>query len=163
MRDDPDCRCYVSHLIAEHRRLHVLLRHLRMEMAHSLAPDEQPSFAGVQRVLTKLRQELKHHFAQEDAGGCLDEAVSRCPRLAGEAQRIEAEHPQILAELDRLITQSQKSPPTHPNQLALQHEFDRLCQQLREHEKAENTLLSQGFGVTVNGDESGQAALTMDG
>jgi iron-sulfur cluster repair protein YtfE (RIC family) len=162
MRDDPECRCYVNHLIAEHRRLHSLLRHLRVEMAHSLGPDEQPSFAGVQQVLTRLRRELQQHFAEEDAGGCLDEAVSRCPRLAGEAKRIEAEHPQILAELDRLIAQSQTLPPTHPNQLALQREFDRLCQQLREHEKAENTLLSLGFGVTVNGDESGHAALTMD-
>jgi hypothetical protein len=163
MRDDPDCRCYVNHLIAEHRRLHSLLRHLRLEMVQSVGLDEQPSFAGVQRVLTQLRQELQHHFAQEDAGGCLDEAVSRCPRLAGEAKRIEAEHPQILAELDRLIVQSQTLPPTNPNHVALQREFDRLCELLRKHELAENTLLAQAFGVVVNGDESGHAALTMDG
>ena len=163
MRDDPDCRCYVNHLIAEHRRLHSLLRHLRLEMTHSLGPDEQPSFAGVQRVLTRLRQELQHHFSQEDDEGCLGEAVSRCPRLAGEAKRIEAEHPQILAELDRLISRSQTLPPTYPNHVALQREFDRLCEQLRKHELAENTLLAQAFGVVVNGDESGHAALTMDG
>lgn len=162
MREDPECRCYVDHLIAEHRRLHSLLRQMRSEMAHSVEPDEQPSFAGVQRVLTRLRQELAQHFAEEEGGGCLDEAVSRCPRLAGEAKRIENEHPQILAELNGLIAQSQTLPPTHPNQLALQREFDRLCQQLRQHEKAESVLLSQGFGVTVNGDESRHTALTMD-
>jgi hypothetical protein len=162
MRDDPDCRCYINHLIAEHRRLHALLRQMRVEMAHSLGPDERPSFAGVQRALTQLREELKQHFAEEEAGGCLDEAVSRCPRLSGEAKRIEEEHPQILAELDRLIAQSHTAPPTFPNQVTLQREFDRLCQQLREHEKAENTLLAQGFGVNVNGDESGHTALAMD-
>jgi hypothetical protein len=163
MRDDPDCRCYINHLIAEHRRLHALLRQMRVEMAHSLGPDEQPSFVGVRRVLTRLHEELQQHFAQEEGGGCLDEAVSRCPRLSGEAKRIEAEHPQILAELDRLIARSQTSPPTFPNQVALQREFDRLCQQLCQHEKAENALLAQGFGVNVNGDETGHTALTMDG
>jgi iron-sulfur cluster repair protein YtfE (RIC family) len=162
MRDDPDCRCYVNHLIAEHRRLHSLLRQLRVAIAHSVGPDEQPSFAGMQRALARLREELEQHFAQEESGGCLDEAVSRCPRLAGEATRIEAEHPQILAEIDRLIAQTQTLPPTHPNQLAAQREFDRLCEQLREHERAENTLLAQGFGVNVNSDESGHTALTMD-
>jgi hypothetical protein len=162
MRDDLDCRCYVNHLIVEHRRLHSLLRQLRVEMGHCLGPDEQPSFAGVERVLTRLRDELEHHFAQEEGGGCLDEAVSRCPRLAGEANRIEAEHPRILADLDRLIAQSHASPPTLPNQVALGRKFDRLCQQLREHERSENALLAQAFGVAVNGDDSGHTALTMD-
>jgi len=86
MHDDQECRCYVDHLIAEHRRLHALLRHMRAEIAHSVSPDEQPSFNGVARVLARLREELEQHFAQEEGGGCLDEAVSRCPRLAGEAK-----------------------------------------------------------------------------
>jgi hemerythrin HHE cation binding domain-containing protein len=162
MRDDPDCSCYVSHLIAEHRRLHYLLRQMQIAIASSIGPDEQPSFAPVQRALTQVRQELTRHFAEEEDGGCLDEAVSLCPRLVGEAKRIEDEHPLLLADLDGLIARSQTSPATHPNQLTLQRDFDRLCQQLREHEKAENRLLSQAFGVTVNGDESGHAAQAMD-
>ena len=162
MRDDQECRCYVDHLIAEHRRLHSLLRQMRAEIAHSVVPDEQPSFNGVARVLARLREELEQHFAQEEGGGCLDEAVSRCPRLAGEAKRIEAEHSQVLAEIDRLVAQTHKLPPTHPNQLALQREFDRLYQKLREHERAENTLLAQGFGVNVNGDENGHKPLILD-
>jgi len=44
----------------------------------------------------------------------------------------------------------------------LQREFDRLCQKLRDHEKAENTLLAQGFGVNVNGDENGHKPLILD-
>jgi iron-sulfur cluster repair protein YtfE (RIC family) len=162
MRDDQECRCYVDHLIAEHRRLRSLLRQMRAEIAHSVGPDELPSFAGVARVLSRLREELEQHFAQEEGGGCLDEAVSRCPRLAGEEKRIEAEHPQILAEIDRLVAQTKTLPPTHPNQLTVQREFDTLCHQLRDHEKAENTLLAQGFGVPVNGDDVGQKPLILD-
>lgn len=162
MRDDQDCRCYVDHVLAEHRRLHALLRQMRAAIASSVGPDEPPTFAGVLAVLTRLREELEQHFAQEDGGGCLEEAVSRCPRLAAEAQRIESEHPQILAELDRLIEGAKSLAPTHPNQLATQRSFDQFCQHVRSHEKAENALLAEGFGVNVNGDESNHTALTMD-
>jgi hemerythrin len=162
MRDDIECRCYVDHLIAEHRRLHKLLRQTRSAIVSSLEPDVEPSFAEIARVLARLRGELEQHFAQEERGGCLEEAVSRCPRLATEAKRIEAEHPQILADLDRLLSDAQELPPTRPNQLAIQHAYDRLHQRLRIHEKAENNLLAQGFGVVVNGEENGQTTLLFD-
>jgi hemerythrin HHE cation binding domain-containing protein len=161
MRDDQESRCYVDHLVAEHRRLHMLVRQMRAAIAQSVGPDERPSFDEVRRVLTRLRDELKHHFAQEDDGGCLDEAVSRCPRLAGEAQRIEAEHPQLLAEISRLLDEAQSLPPTHQNQIAVQRSFGQFCEELRAHERAENALLACGFGMNVNGDESA-SPLMMD-
>lgn len=162
MRDDHECRCYVDHLVAEHRRLHMLLRQMRAAIAQSVGPDEQPSFGEVTRVVKRLRDELKEHFAEEDGGGCLEEAVSRCPRLAGEAARIEKEHPQLLAGIERLLSAVQTLPPTHPNQVAVQQKFDELCNELRAHERAESALLAQGFGMSVNGDESGKPALMLD-
>ena len=162
MREDQDCRCYIDHLFAEHRRLHALLKQMRAAIAQSVGPDETPSFAAAQRTLALLHQELAHHFAQEESGGCMDEAVSRCPRLAGEEHRIEGEHSQILAELDQLIAQTKSLPPTHANQLAVQRAFDRLCQRLHDHERAENGLLAQGFGLAASGDESAQRPLILD-
>ena len=161
MRDDPECRCYVDHLIAEHRRLHALVRQTHAAMARSIGPDEQ-SFAEVRRVLNRLRMELVHHFAEEEDGGCLEEAVSRCPRLAPEAHLIEADHGQILSALDRLVAQFQAEPPTPTRQLALQRDLGELCRHLREHEHAENQLLAQGFGINVNGEENEQPALMLD-
>jgi hypothetical protein len=162
MRGEPECRCYADHLIAEHRRLHALLRQMRQAIARGVEPDERPSFDEVARVLARLRQELVHHFAEEEDGGCLDEAVSRCPRLAGEAKRIESEHPQILAEIDRLAAQARELPPTYIHQLAIQREFDRLCQELCAHEKAENTLIAQGFGIAISGEDNAQRPLILD-
>src|SRR5262245_14180241 len=161
MRDDPECRCYVNHLIAEHRRLHALLRQMRVEMAHSVSPDEQPSFAGVKRALTRLREELTRHFAEEEGGGCLDEAVSRCPRLSDEERRIEAEHPVILAKVDRLIEHAMDLPPNLQNQIALKDAFDELCAQLCAHEGAENALLEEGFGANFNGSAANTARLSQ--
>src|SRR5262245_22738680 len=142
MRDELEGRCYADHLMAEHRRLHSLLRQMRQAIARGVGPDEQPTFEEVGRVLARLREELVQHFAEEEAGGCLDEAVCRCPRLADEAKRIAAEHPQILVQIDRLAAQTRELPPTHVNQLAIQRAFDRLYQELCAHEKAENTLLA---------------------
>src|SRR6187431_766552 len=100
MRDEVTCRSYVDHLVAEHRRLHVMLREMRNAIVRSVEPGEDPSFARVVQILKQLYAELKQHFAGEDAGGCLEEAVSRCPRLSTDAKRIEAEHPAILAEVN---------------------------------------------------------------
>jgi len=154
MFDDQECGSYVNHLISEHRRLHTVLRQMRAAITQSLGSAEQPSFAEVTQILDRLRQELEHHFAQEEGGGCLDEAVSRCPRLAGEAKRIEAEHPMLLADVSRLSEEAKTLPPSPENQTVIQDEFDKLCQRLRTHEKAENVLLAQGFGMTVNGEEN---------
>jgi len=107
----------------------------------------------VARVLRQVRGELEHHFAQEESGGCLDEVVSRCPSLSAEARRIEAEHPQLLESVDRLIAQARDSDQSVEKRVALWRGFDELCRQLDAHETAENAMLRKGFGVDVNDGE----------
>jgi len=149
-----ECRPYIDHLLAEHRRLHAMLLQARSAISEGGSPDRaDDSFADVVRVLRNVRQELQHHFAEEEAGGCLEQAVSHCPRLSAELRRIEAEHPEMLNEIDRLIAQALDGEQTVENRLALENEFDDLCRQLHAHEAAENNLLRQGFGANVNGDE----------
>lgn len=162
MRTDDQCLCYVNHIVAQHRRLHFMLRQMRHAIVESVQPDETPSFAAIVRILTQLREELERHFAEEEAGGCLDEAVSRCPSLSAEAKQIEAEHQEILAQIDRLTEQAGTLPPTPQNQFAIQQAFDQLYRRLQKHEAAENRLLAQGFGVQVNGDEADCTALIHD-
>jgi hypothetical protein len=162
MRDYEECRPYIDHLLAEHRRLHRLIQQARTSIVQSGGPDGESTFANVAHILRNLRSELEHHFAEEEAGGCLDEAVSRCPRLAQDARRVEAEHSDILAEVDRLIIQASDCDCHVETRIELQRDFDNLCRQLHAHERAENDLLKQGFGTNVNGDENGQPTLTMD-
>ena len=162
MRDYEECRPYIDHLLAEHRRLHRLIQQTRDLIIRSGGPDGESSFADVAQVLRRLRSELEHHFAEEEAGGCLDEAASRCPRLSADARRIEADHPELLADVDRLITQASDCDCHVESRIALQRDFDNLCHELHAHESAENNLLKQGFGTNVNGDENGHPALTMD-
>jgi hypothetical protein len=162
MRDYEECRPYVDHLLAEHRRLHRLLGQTRAAIVGSGCPDRDATWVDVKRVLLLLRNELAQHFAEEEAGGCLDEAVSRCPRLSGEARRLEADHTELLAEIDRLIAQAEDHGCHVEDRVAFEAAFDNLCRELHAHENAENQILKQGFGANLNGDEEGRPTLTLD-
>lgn len=151
MRSYEECRCYVDHLIAEHRRLHRMLHEAHLTIVGAHGPDGEASGADVVKVLRQVRDELGHHFAQEEGGGCLEEAVSRCPALSAESRRIEAEHPQLLEGVDRLIAQAKDSDQSLLKRIELEHGFEELRRQLDAHEAAENALLRKGFGANVNG------------
>jgi hypothetical protein len=162
MRTDDEARCYLNHLLAQHRRLHLMLRQMREAILESVQPDETPSFAEITRTLKKLREEMAKHFAEEEAGGCLNEAVTRCPALSSEAKRIEGEHPLILQRIDSLIEQAETLKPIPQNQYAIQRLFDVMYRQLQDHEAAENRLLAQGFGKPIDEDEADQPTLIFD-
>lgn len=150
MRAYEECRCYVDHLIAEHRRLHRMLRAARNAIVPPTADAGNVPGADIVKVLGEVREELEHHFAQEEGGGCLEEAVSRCPSLSNAVRRIEAEHPLLLESIDRLIAQAQDADQSVQGRIAVACEFDELCAQLNAHEGAENALLSKAFGEVVN-------------
>lgn len=139
-----------------------MLRLARTAIVGSGGPDRDATCADVVRVFRQVREELEHHFAQEEAGGCLEEAVSRCPSLSAEVRRIEAEHPQLLDNVDRLIAQALDCDQSVEKQVDLGRGFDDLCRQLDAHEAAENVLLRKGFGANVNGGENGQPTLIYD-
>jgi iron-sulfur cluster repair protein YtfE (RIC family) len=149
------CPIYVEHVLAEHRRLHNMLRLARAAIVQSGGPDRDATTADLVRVFQQVRSELAHHFAEEEGGGCLEEAVSRCPRLSGQARRIEAEHPALLRDLDALIVGAQASEKSVEARQRMEQAFKALCERLHAHEAAENNLLRQAFGANVNGDENG--------
>ena len=153
MRTYDECRCYVDHLIAEHRRLHRMLRSARSAMIHASGPDHDATTADIVRMLRQVRDELANHFAEEEGGGCLEEAVSHCPTLSAENRRIEAEHPQLLVSIDRLIAQAMDCDQSVDKRIDLERGFDELCSQLNAHEAAENVLLRKGFGANLNGSD----------
>ena len=153
MRDYEECRPYINHLLAEHRRLHGMLARARAAVRQMNGPDRDATLYDVAHILEQVRTELAQHFAEEEQGGCMEEAVSRCPRLAEDANRIEREHVQLLAEIDRLIAEAKDGPENFAARIAVERDFDELCTQLHAHEAAENALLREAFGAGINGDE----------
>jgi hypothetical protein len=96
-----------------------------------------------------LRDELAQHFAEEEAGGCIEEAVCRCPRLASEARHVERQHPVLLDELDGVIALARVLQPGRVGRQTLLNEFDEFAANLKKHESAEDHILQVGFGTGI--------------
>src|SRR5438128_1482250 len=94
---------FVEHLLAEHRRLDHLISQTLAALPAWEETDASSRLPQIIEGLTAIRQELAQHFHEEEEGGCLDEAVSRCPRLSREVTRVESEHSKLLADLDEMI------------------------------------------------------------
>jgi hypothetical protein len=148
-----ESKIYVDHLLAEHRRLHAMLRMARAAILQSGGPDRDATAADIMRVLKQVREELALHFAEEEGGGCLEEAVSRCPRLSTVANHLGAEHAELLREVDDVLTLAAASDKSQDAHIAMENAFQRACERVYAHEAAENNVLRQGFGTNVNGDE----------
>jgi hypothetical protein len=146
----------IGHLLAEHRRLHVMLRLVRAAVLQRGGPDRDATTEDVVRLLVRIREELARHFAEEEAGGCLEEAACRCPSLSAQVRTIQGEHITLLAEVDRLIERAatcEKPDARHE----FETDFAKLCERLHAHEAAENDVLRRGFGSNTNGDENASA------
>jgi hypothetical protein len=134
-------------LEAEHGRLHADLANVRAKL-RELASEDAPTEGAlrVSAAFRNLRTHLDRHFRQEEAEGCLNEAVARCPRLSHNARLILSEHAELLRETDRLIAQTECLKADPLDRQSLLNAFEELARTLFAHEAAERKLLLEGFG-----------------
>ena len=142
---------YSVHLRAEHHRLHEVIQRINQDWPVNDATEQSPDeFAQTAEEIVQLREELAHHFRKEEEGGCLEEAVCRCPSLGHDADRIEAEHEPFLVELDEIISCLQAARESTAQAAELRHKFEAFAQKLHVHEEAENQLLENAFGIPID-------------
>ena len=110
-----------------------------------------PHFQEMGDRLTALRDALKTHFADEEAGGYLAAALEVAPRFCTEAEVLEAQHPTMLATLDELIEKLQCSPSKFESWQSATKEFNDFLGQFRQHESRENTIAQSAFGCDIGG------------
>jgi hypothetical protein len=124
-----------------------MLQIARATLLHSGGPCRNAKAVDVVRVLQQIRDELAHHFTEEEASGSLDEVKARCPWLSGQVERVQAEHPDLLRGIDRLIAQTLDGEQTVEDRLSFERAFDELCENLYAHEVAEDDLLRQVVAI----------------
>lgn len=159
MDETSDCRAFLVHWKSAHRQLHDVVRGVR-DILNEPAPQSLeaihaswanggsaplPSAADLKAQLSHLRDELSRHFDEEEAGGCIEEAVSRLPGLASEARRVEQQHPTLLAHLDHML-RLVDSGRLSDMRLAFA-EFD---EELRSHERLEDRIIEHGFNTSLD-------------
>ena len=149
MDDNTNNSAYVVHLRVEHQRLHEVIRHINQDW---LDLDQVSPKIGIERItrdVLELRKELKRHFQEEEEGACLEEVVSLFPSLAAEADRIERQQAPLLGRLDEIISHLQALQVDVNATDDLCREIKQFTAFLQEHEKAENELLENAFGIQV--------------
>lgn len=142
---------YARHLLGEHRRLHQML--VRVEESWPATESGRRDAVLIARLHSaarELRDELAKHFAEEEAGGVLEEAVSRNPELGPEESRLVQDHASLLADLDAMIARLQSGRDAGELPQDVEQEFQRLTKRLHEHEAAENRILARGFRIEVH-------------
>jgi hypothetical protein len=149
-RSDP---VILGHVLAEHRDLFHLMHSVqsRLAMAGLPGPPSPESRADVLESLHHLREHLGDHFAQEELGGFLEEAMTRIPRLSAAVRSIVAQHPALLAELDRVIDQltivekSGEGAGGAKSWSAAVHAFEAFAAHMAAHERSENAVVQEGY------------------
>jgi hypothetical protein len=146
MRDLEEGLVYLEHLRLEHKHLYAALMNTQEMLLEVLG---EGAVNGRREViverLSDLRSQLAAHFAREEAGGYLEEAVIRVPRMTPEVLRLEREHPDLLAALDEVI---RKAATLAPEKTMI--EFCEFKRRLTAHEAAENRVMAEGFGCNLS-------------
>jgi hemerythrin len=128
----------------EHARLHQLLDDCRAQLALPTGPTATTA-EKLQTHLTDLYEHLARHFAHEEHGGWLDEAVIRLPRLATQLTALEKQHATLLERLAELIRKVQTIANEAVAWQTVAADFEGFARQLLAHEACEERILQQGF------------------
>jgi hypothetical protein len=98
--------------------------------------------------LTDLRQVLARHLAEEESGGCVEEALIHAPQFSHAALQLEHEDRELLAQLDDLL--NRLKTPRQPLR-TMEQDCRRLVQRIREHVVTECRIVDESFGMGGNG------------
>lgn len=147
MRSEHDCQTYLDHLRIEHLHLNEML----LAISRMLTPGHQvrtrEQINDIVSRLELLRSELGSHFREEEEGGCMEEAISRCPGVSSDADAVIREHPSLREQLEKIIALIGPRDGLDPVPWdAVATEFGSFSRRLRIHELAENRILRHGLG-----------------
>jgi len=146
----PDYMGYIQHLFAEHERLQQRVEAVHADLAATASNERTTTMHELTHDLEQLRGDLADHFAEEEEGACLEEAVSRNPSLGPQADRVQEEHKVLLDRLEKMIhrAKSADSPIQAAKEIA--PEFGKFVQTLHAHERSENQIMERGFNIDLD-------------
>jgi hypothetical protein len=135
---------FYERVLADHRELCRLLTGLQGCFADA---DEgsQDACRRLPGLLKEFYAYLQAHFEEEAAGGLLEEAVCRLPRLSKEAMSLERQHVPLLEELHRIVSCVEKCQALQVHEKDLSARFREFANELKLHERSENHLAAEAF------------------
>lgn len=133
---------------AEHRELRRLVQVLR----HALGKEGGWSRELAREALEAfeaLKTHLTEHFAQEEEGGYLEQALAVAPRYSDEAKLLLTQHALMTEQVAHVVETAQRALDDANAWTALKAEARELLQKLVEHETAENQIVQQALNTGI--------------
>lgn len=141
---------YLADLQTAHRELSQQHQRIEQLLDEGLQRGWTDAVIGpVTQRLSELCEAAGRHFAQEEAGGHLEEAVTRLPRLHGEMHRLLADHRGLLEQLRQISQLAASLVGSRSAWPRLSERIVAVLSRLKEHERAETNLVEQGFNVSL--------------
>jgi hypothetical protein len=145
MFDHDDCRTYVDHV-------RILFRHL-LQMVDQLkfkaneATGSVTACEDARHLIADIADKFSAYVAEEKGGGCIDEAVCRCPRLAPHEREINQQYPEIQSQIAWISRMLEGCDVLGTSARAVCKEADTLAAALGKLEADERYLLREAFGT----------------
>lgn len=96
-------------------------------------------------LLAELRDQIEGHFAQEEVGGYMEEALSRAPRFSLQAAALLKQHTQLAREVHELLVRAEAGRDNSGIWKNLYADLQALLKRLRAHEAGENRMIEAAF------------------
>ena len=137
---------------AEHGELHQLLDAVRKQicgcLSHENKPDKQQNCLN--KTMEQLRDHIETHFAHEENGGWLEEAVAQAPFLAHQLTLLERQHGPLREQANQLVTLAGKVKDDTGVAEMVKHEFEAFVGALVTHEAEEERILCKGLNEDLD-------------
>jgi len=136
----------LSHLSAEQRHLHCRLQ--KLQQLFTTDDEELPTterLTSLHHELEELRQQLHELYQQEEEGGLLEDATAQRPTIGPHVMALNHEHPELLAETERLMIYCQGTPGSTEFWHVLGDQYRTLKRKLCDHELQSARLVQAGF------------------
>jgi uncharacterized protein YdcH (DUF465 family) len=135
---------FYQKLLSEHCELDHRVQ--AIEELFNAGHDAEEPRTRLLKMLKELLEQIERHFAEEEKGGVLEEAVCRLPRLCSQLAGVERRHQPLLEQLRALVGQAERCGTRPRDWDRLADAFSRFAYALRAHEAAENRIADEAFG-----------------
>ena len=130
----------VEEIRLEHEALRKMLGNV-----HAVLAGSHVAGATVASLLLELHDELVLHFSNEEFHGFFGEITTRAPELLPSADKLCAEHRDMLRKASELAQFARAGADSQEWWRELKTRFHVFSTQLMHHESEENSLLQQAY------------------
>lgn len=144
MFEHNDCRTYVDHVRLLFRHLHQMVEQLKGKVKD--ATGSIAACEDARHLIADIGDRFGAYVAEERGGGCIDEAVCRCPRLAPHEQEINRQYPQVEIVIETIQCMLAGCDVLGTSGRDVSKEVERLAAAISKLESDERYLLREAFG-----------------